>query len=713
MTYNTGDMLLKKYRVQRLLGRGAFAEVYLAEHLQLNAPRALKVLRKDAPGLGSSEYQGYRERFQLEAQLGARLNHANLVQVHDFEQAGDTLILVMEYCPGGCLASRMSSARSQGEGLSLDFALSLAKDLACGLSILHQLDLVHRDIKPSNILFGSNEQWKIGDLGLVQTPGGLSQRSLLGSLSPRHPGTPGYMSPEQEKTTDYLRSTSDVYTLGVVLFEVLTGRNYNNLKPGTRLSSLVSGTPGWWDELLARMLQKDPEQRPWNGGEVLGFLEQGMREEADRQQVEKEWSAAAHRAALEAEARRQLEAEQKARWELEKKEAVQRAQQDAEQKAQREAETRRQQIPAKKHHVAHNQSSENSPLQDKRERDIFRSPVLWIGIVLVGLVIFGLAAIGLINLLAPDPSSQVQANATAIIKDTTAAVTDLPTRAVMNTAPPTPSATRTQRPTASPTPTENLKLPPAQAALGDTWTSRVDGMELVYIPAGEFQMGCDPAHNGGYDCYQDELPLHTVTLDAYYIDKTEVTNAQYEKCVADGECEPPNETSSYSQSAYYGKTSYDNHPVINVSWQDASKYCEWAGRELPTEAQWEKAARGKSPRAYPWGDTEPTCELVNGTNCVGDTTAVGSYPLGASPYGVLDMVGNVWEWVRDWYSETYYSSLERFINPVGPSTGTYKVIRGGCFSYNDYYLRTAYRAGYKPGYWGYFFGFRCADSPAP
>lgn len=255
MTYNTGDMLLKKYRVQRLLGRGAFAEVYLAEHLQLNALRALKVLRKDAPGLGSSEYKGYGERFQLEAQLGARLNHANLVQVHDFEQAGDTLILVMEYCPGGSLASRMASARSQVEGLSLDFALSLAKDLACGLSILHQIDLVHRDIKPSNILFGSNEHWKIGDLGLVQTPGGLSQRSLLGSLSPRHPGTPGYMSPEQEKTTDYLRSTSDVYTLGVVLFEVLTGRNYNNLKPGTRLGSLVSDAPGWLDELLARMLQ--------------------------------------------------------------------------------------------------------------------------------------------------------------------------------------------------------------------------------------------------------------------------------------------------------------------------------------------------------------------------------------------------------------------------------------------------------------------------
>jgi len=737
MSYSPGSVLAHKYRVQSMIGSGGFAEVYLAEHLELRTLRALKVLRKDTLGLGSSDYRLFEERFQLEAQLGAMFDDPHIVRVYDFEREAGTLILVMEHCPGGSLADRLRMAQRKNEPLPLESVLRTGRDIAHGLAILHQKDIIHRDLKPSNILFDSQGRAKLGDLGLAQTPGGLSQRSLLGSLSPRHPGTPGYMSPEQEKTTEHLRPPSDVYALGEVLFEALTGRMLQNLKPGTRLSSLRADVPGWLDELLVRMMQKDSEQRPWDGAEVLGLLEQGVQEEAsrlqaaqeraaaeekarqaavenarraavERQQAEKERLAAAHRAAMEAEARRQLEAEQKTRWELEKKEAVQ--------KAQREAEAQRQQIPAQKHPVEHNRTPENGPLTDKRERDILRSPILWIGVVLAGLVVFGLAAIGLVNLLAPEPSSPAQANTSTIVKETAAAVTDLPTRVVMNTAPPNPTATRTQRPTALPTPTENPKIPLASAPLGGTRTSPVDGMELVYIPAGEFQMGCDLAHNGVYDCSKDELPLHTVYLDAYYIDKTEVSNAQYEQCVADGACDAPNDKSSYSQSAYYGNTSYDNYPVINVSWEDASKYCSWAGRELPTEAQWEKAARGESVRAYPWGDASPTCDLLNGYvdgYCVGDTTAVGSYAGGASPYGVLDMAGNVWEWVQDWYDGDYYSSLEKFINPTGPSTGTSRVIRGGGFNFGEDGLRSAVRYFSNPGNWGYDIGFRCAVPPAP
>jgi len=242
-------------------------------------------------------------------------------------------------------------------------------------------------------------------------------------------------------------------------------------------------------------------------------------------------------------------------------------------------------------------------------------------------------------------------------------------------------------------------------------------MELVYITAGDFQMGCDPEHNGVHNCFSDELPLHTVYLDAYWIDKMEVTNAQYEQCVTAGVCERPFNTTSITRSTYYGDDNYADYPVIYVSWQNASDYCEWAGRELPTEAQWEKAARGESVRTYPWGDAIPTCKLVNGyvgmDMCVGDTTAVGSYPLGASPYEVLDMAGNVWEWVSDWYSETYYSSLERFINPVGPSTGTYKVIRGGSFSDDYGVLRTAFRGYLNQDSRDARLGFRCAAPPTP
>ncbi len=754
MTYTTGDILLNKYRIERLLGNGAYAEVYLATHIETMGLRALKVLRKDIPGVSEREYIEAQSNFLQEAQLGEKFIHPNLVRVYDYGQESGNQITVLEYCSSGSLAGRLHPPQGTVGDLKLGQVIQIGIDVARGLSVLHGRDVIHRDVKPGNILFDEQGVAKVSDLGLAQTPEEDYMRAGQGSVAPDHPGTFAYMPPEQRPGHKMpVKASADVYALGCVLYEALTGRMYYHKKPQTKLLDIRADVPSWLDELLVRMLLDDPEARPWDGSEVQGLLEQGVQEEARqkraaqerqdaeekarqeaeqkarreaeerarleaqvRQQEEKERLAAVHRAALEAEARRQLEAEQKARWELEKKEAVQRAQQDAERKAQREAETRRQQIPAQKHPVEYNRNHENSPLTDKRERDIFRSPVLWIGIVLAGVVIFGLAAIGLVNLLAPEPTSQAQANTSTIIKDTAVAVTDLPTRVVMNTAPPNPTATRTQRPTASPIPTVKAKLPPAQAALGDSWTSPVDGMELVYIPAGDFQMGCDPAHNGVHDCFSDELPLHTVTLDAYWIDKTEVSNAQYAMCVADGACDAPNDKSSYSQSAYYGNTSYDNYPVINVSWEDASKYCKWAGRKLPTEAQWEKAARGESVLAYPWGDDEPTCDLVNGyvggAMCTGDTTAVGSYVDGASPYGVLDMAGNVWEWVQDWYDGDYYSNQTEFTNPTGPSNGTYKVVRGGSFYYNAD-LRAAGRYYGSPDGRGDILGFRCAAPPAP
>jgi formylglycine-generating enzyme required for sulfatase activity len=226
----------------------------------------------------------------------------------------------------------------------------------------------------------------------------------------------------------------------------------------------------------------------------------------------------------------------------------------------------------------------------------------------------------------------------------------------------------------------------------------------VTIPAGAFQMGSE---NGN----EDEKPIHTVYLDTYEIGRYEITNRQYAQCVKAGFCQ---------LVSGLGNTEADKalHPLVNVNWDDAKKFCEWVDGRLPTEAEWEKAAswddKTKTKRTYPWGETI-NCSHANysGHNgCIRDTTPVGSYESGKSPYGLYDMAGNVLEWVNDWYSETYYQSSPSS-NPQGPDAGDFRVVRGGAWSIRDYDVRSARRVGYILSYTSSVIGFRCSRDSSP
>lgn len=248
---------------------------------------------------------------------------------------------------------------------------------------------------------------------------------------------------------------------------------------------------------------------------------------------------------------------------------------------------------------------------------------------------------------------------------------------------------------------------PLLMAAGDGAAVRPEGTkgsEMVLVSAGEYKMGCNRSRDS--HCDADEYPYHAVNLPAFYMDRTEVSIGQYKECVKSGACRKAKEYAGFDK---------DDQPAAGVSWDDAAAYCQWAGKRLPTEAEWEKAARGTDGRVYPWGNNTCGCDCAiqeerQVYGCGRDATwPVGSATKGASPYGALDMSGNVWEWVADWYADDYYKSSPRE-NPQGPEAGDLKVRRGGCFANIKNYLRSSDRNTAPPETLSNSTGFRCSLS---
>lgn len=298
-----------------------------------------------------------------------------------------------------------------------------------------------------------------------------------------------------------------------------------------------------------------------------------------------------------------------------------------------------------------------------------------------------------------------------------AQVTFLPTLTPLPTdTPPPPTA---GQPTAAP-PTAQPDTPTLAAPTQTSDIVAVEGgilqggVEMVLVPGGVFQMGGSV-----------EGPAHSVTLNPYYIDRTEVTNEQWANCVQAGACPPPRSTAGYLGNPYYGEEAFANYPVIYVNWYSADAYCRWRAARLPTEAEWEMAARWDPATgevsAYPWGDAwdparlnycDAGCALPNGDRSYNDgwpeTAPVGSFPEGASPVGALDMAGNVAEWVADWFDPGYYT-VSPGENPTGPASGTERVVRGGAWGVaSPGLLRSFVRSRFEPTAHGPGLGFRCA-----
>lgn len=619
-----------RYHILELLGEGGMATVYKAHDTRLEREVAIKVIRRSA--FPPEEIEMLLKRFEREAKALGRLSHPNIVGVIDYGEYEGQPYLVMVYLPGGTLKQRL------GKPMPWREAIQLILPIARALEYVHSHNIINRDVKPSNILMTEDGQPMLTDFGLVKLFEDKNKESTNLTTSGTGLGTPDYMAPEQ--WTGQTTAQSDLYSLGVVLYEMITGyRPYIAdtpagvlLKQATESLPLpkqyVPDLPQNVESVLLKVLAKKPEDRY---PDVCSFADELQNLLAGR-----EVSAST----IKTERLRE----------------------------QMTGKVERSRTPASP-----------SDLQPARRKKTFLALTMVFGVlaVLVASGGYWLVSANPGMFAAPTPTQQATPSSIA---------TEIPPT---ETIQPTGVPTNTLLPTGTPIPLE----------IKDS-----KNVPMRLIPAGEFTMGDD---NSGD---LDSRPALTVDMEAFYIDKFEVTNEMYDACVYAVECRRPLQLGSATRSSYYKNSVYANYPVIYVDWKMAKTYCEWRGARLPTEAEWEKAARGTDGRPYPWGTDEPDCSFANLSGCVGDTAPVDQYEKGQSVYGVYGMSGNVWEWT---------SSLFKFY-PYDPADGREdpdalgdRMARGGSwhlFGGNSGNVRTDTRFKLDAGYYGAYVGFRCAVS---
>jgi formylglycine-generating enzyme required for sulfatase activity/tRNA A-37 threonylcarbamoyl transferase component Bud32 len=569
-----------KVRIDKLLARGGMAEVYLGTHLTLERPVAIKLLHSHI-----EEEPALLERFHREARVVAGLRHPNIVQIFDFDAIDGHPYIVMEYLKGPTLSTYLRGLHDRNELIPPHQIARLLKALTAALDYAHEQGVVHRDIKPGNILLHKKSgeihldqpltndiEAILTDFGLVQIAHAASQ-TASGTIS----GTPAYMSPEQAQG-DRTDHRTDIYSLGIVLYEMLAGRvpfeadstmsviymHIHSTPPAIRgISSDVQA-------VMARALAKNPDQRYQSSREMaVDFYRAiGMNAEAQTILQANVMTAEASAASI---------------------------------------------LPKAK------------PTRSRA----------WIGatfISIVGLLALAAGAWGIFS-----------------SRQASAAPTDA----------------------ASPT-----VIQPTEAAFVPITADLPEVTGMVEVASGSYEIGFSPA-----DEYHNAP--RTVQLDDFWIDQYQVTNAQYEEYLAQAGIPQP--------EVWPGQS---DHPVRGVTWEQAAAYCSWLHKRLPAEAEWEAAGRGQGsiPQLYPWGNDATASGQTSGLPDE-DTYPVGTLSFNQSPFGVFDMVGNIWEWVGE---------------PYDSAQGEHRVLRGGRFGLPV--LDLAYRLAVAPEDTRYikYAGFRCA-----
>ena len=658
-----GKLIDRKYRLLSVLGRGGMGVVYRAEQLDADGrPLRHVALKTLLPKYFANP--NVAKRFSREVRVAMQLRSLHTVMVYDSGRDYYTMELI-----NGLTLEQV--LERQGP-LSVARAITLAGQICEALAEAHGLPepVVHRDLKPSNIFIEQRqgrELAKIGDFGIAKIVS--EQATNLTQVGYSSPGTPTYMAPEQWKG-EAVDGRTDLYALGVILYKMLTGRlpfdgegDWETLRDqhlGMSPPLLPATVPAGVRAQVERLLAKAPQQRPADALSVRRALEAAWDQEEERPTVI---------------------------------------------------------LPQDDTVTAKPKPLPPVPAPPPVPRRSWRRALLavTVGVSLVVLAALSLWAYSQWQQGEAEQQRQAQLQQQEAARQAEAqrqAAEVAKRQAEAETARLRAEAEETRRQAEAADARRKAEEEAKRKAEAEEERRQAEAAEakrraeeeakkqMVTIPAGDFFMGCDEAVDK--QCDDDEKPGRKVYLDAFSIDKYEVTVADYRWCVEAGRCSLDGLT--LYDSCNWNKSGRTNHPINCVDWNQAQQYCQWAGKRLPSEAEWEKAARGPDGLVYPWGNQWDGSKANVGSS---GTVPVGSYPPGRS-YAVYDMAGNVWEWVQDWYANDYYKrGSER--NPRGPERGEDRSVRGGSWYPDPGVARAAYRYRHPLGSRLDVVGFRCAQ----